>query len=84
MHRGAGKVVQTPEVVRVYLGSFWDAPLKMQDNRYVVVTFLFCTHNRCRRRGTLLPAEDTSWNSSVLCAHVTLFRELMRNVPFRA
>ncbi len=28
-----GKVVQTPEVSRVYLGSFWDAPLKRQDNR---------------------------------------------------
>jgi len=28
-----GKVVQTPEVSRVYLGSFWDAPLKLEDNR---------------------------------------------------
>jgi hypothetical protein len=28
-----GKVVQTPEVVRVYLGSFWEAPLKLEDNR---------------------------------------------------
>jgi hypothetical protein len=28
-----GKVVQTPEACRVYLGSFWDAPLRRQDNR---------------------------------------------------
>jgi len=28
-----GKVVQTPEACRVYLGSFWDAPLKLEDNR---------------------------------------------------
>ena len=28
-----GKVVQTPEVCRVYLGSFWDAPLKLEENR---------------------------------------------------
>jgi hypothetical protein len=28
-----GKVIQTPEVCKVYLGSFWDAPLKLQDNR---------------------------------------------------
>jgi hypothetical protein len=31
--RYSGKVVQTPEVVRVYLGSFWEAPLKLEDNR---------------------------------------------------
>lgn len=29
-----GKVVQTPEVCRVYMGSFWDAPLKLEENRY--------------------------------------------------
>lgn len=29
-----GKVVQTPEASRVYLGSFWDMPLKNQDNRW--------------------------------------------------
>jgi EH domain-containing protein 1 len=28
-----GKVVQTPEVCRVYLGSFWDAPLKTEESR---------------------------------------------------
>ena len=28
-----GKVVQTPEACRVYLGSFWEAPLKLEDNR---------------------------------------------------
>ena len=27
-----GKVVQTPEVCRVYLGSFWEKPLKLPDN----------------------------------------------------
>lgn len=26
--------MQTPEVSRVYLGSFWEAPLKLEDNRY--------------------------------------------------
>jgi len=28
-----GKVVNTPEACRVYLGSFWEAPLKLEDNR---------------------------------------------------
>ena len=28
-----GKVINTPEVTRVYVGSFWDQPLKMDDNR---------------------------------------------------
>lgn len=28
-----GKVVRTPEVCRVFLGSFWDAPLKCSENR---------------------------------------------------
>jgi EH domain-containing protein 1 len=27
-----GKVVQTPEVVRVYIGSFWDQPYKNEEN----------------------------------------------------
>jgi EH domain-containing protein 1 len=30
-----GKVVQTPEVCRVYMSSFWDVPLKTVDNRWV-------------------------------------------------
>lgn len=28
-----GKVLQTPEVVRVYIGSFWDKPYQNEDNR---------------------------------------------------
>jgi hypothetical protein len=27
-----GKVIKTPEVLRVYIGSFWDGPLKETDN----------------------------------------------------
>jgi hypothetical protein len=38
-----GKVVQTPEVCRVYLGSFWDAPLKNRDNKYVIITIIIIT-----------------------------------------
>lgn len=28
-----GKVIKTPEVVRVYIGSFWEKPLVTEDNR---------------------------------------------------
>lgn len=28
-----GKVINTPEVTRVYVGSFWDQPLRIDDNR---------------------------------------------------
>ena len=28
-----GKVINTPEVVRVYLGSFWAKPLQNSENR---------------------------------------------------
>ena len=28
-----GKVFQTPEVVRVYIGSFWDKPYQLKDNQ---------------------------------------------------
>lgn len=28
-----GKVIKTPEVTRVYIGSFWDQPLSIDDNR---------------------------------------------------
>lgn len=27
-----GKVVKSPEVLRVYIGSFWDQPLVFEDN----------------------------------------------------
>jgi len=33
-------VVQTPEVCRVYLGSFWDAPLKLEENRWSLGAFV--------------------------------------------
>lgn len=32
-----GKVINTPEVVRVYLGSFWAKPLQNTENRFVPV-----------------------------------------------
>lgn len=28
-----GKIVNTPEVIRVYIGSFWAQPLQVPDNR---------------------------------------------------
>lgn len=31
-----GKVVQTPEVCRVFMGSFWDAPLRNQENKVLL------------------------------------------------
>lgn len=31
-----GKVMQTPEVCRVYIGSFWEAPLSNFDNRFLL------------------------------------------------
>lgn len=27
-----GKIVKTPEVLRVYIGSFWNQPFKHKDN----------------------------------------------------
>ena len=30
-----GKVMQTPEVTRVYIGSFWDRPLQFDENRHL-------------------------------------------------
>lgn len=31
-----GKVMQTPEVCRVYIGSFWEAPLSNFENRFLL------------------------------------------------
>jgi hypothetical protein len=27
-----GKVIKSPEVLRVYIGTFWDQPLQYEDN----------------------------------------------------
>lgn len=32
-----GKVINTPEVVRVYLGSFWAKPLQNTENRSDII-----------------------------------------------
>jgi len=32
-----GKVVKTPEVMRVYLGSFWDQPYRIKDNEKLFI-----------------------------------------------
>jgi hypothetical protein len=31
-----GKVVNTPEVCRVYLGSFWEHPMQFTENRFLL------------------------------------------------
>lgn len=38
-----GKVLQTPEVARVYIGSFWDQPLRYDVNRRF---FFFSFHTK--------------------------------------
>jgi hypothetical protein len=35
-----GKVVKSPEVLRVYIGSFWDQPLMYDDNGKGVLRLL--------------------------------------------
>jgi hypothetical protein len=41
-----GKVVKSPEVLRVYIGSFWDQPLMYDDNgtsdSSLLITPSFC------------------------------------------
>jgi len=36
-----GKVLNTPEVARVYIGSFWDQPLRYDMNRRYFCLLLF-------------------------------------------
>ena len=36
-----GKVLNTPEVARVYIGSFWDQPLRYDMNRRYILLFTF-------------------------------------------
>lgn len=36
-----GKVIKSPEVLRVYIGSFWDQPLMYEDNgKWFVFNFV--------------------------------------------
>jgi hypothetical protein len=42
-----GKVVKTPEVLRVYIGFFWDQPLVFKDNTYIhiyIYIIFTCTY----------------------------------------
>lgn len=36
-----GKVLNTPEVARVYIGSFWDQPLRYDMNRRFLFFVIF-------------------------------------------
>lgn len=42
-----GKVINTPEVVRVYLGSFWAKPLQNTENRWDTLLCLFVRREWC-------------------------------------
>lgn len=43
-----GKVMQTPEVCRVYIGSFWEAPLSNFENRFLLEVRMYVRKGKGR------------------------------------
>ena len=79
-----GKVFETPEVVRVYLGSFWEHPPKNPDTADLITAEMrdFMTDlQELPRSAALRKANELAKRMRVLTAHVYILHELRDAMP---
>lgn len=79
-----GKVFQTPEVARVYIGSFWDQPLRYDGNRKLFEAEhqdLFKDLQSLPKNSALRKLNDLIKRARLAKVHAYLLAELRREMP---
>merc|ERR1719334_1798305 len=79
-----GKVITTPEVVRVYLGSFWDQPLRFDENRLLFENErndLFEDIQSLPRNAALRKLNDLIKRARLAKVHAYIISHLHDNMP---
>uniref|UniRef100_A0A4W4ECT6 EH domain containing 2 n=2 Tax=Electrophorus electricus TaxID=8005 RepID=A0A4W4ECT6_ELEEL len=79
-----GKVFHTPEVLRVYIGSFWSAPLRAADNRRLFEREekdLFADIQNLPRNSALRKLNDLVKRARLVRAHAYIISALKEEMP---
>ncbi|XP_037729174.1 EH domain-containing protein 3 [Drosophila subpulchrella] len=79
-----GKVLQTPEVARVYIGSFWDQPLRFDANRRLFEDEeqdLFRDLQSLPRNAALRKLNDLIKRARLAKVHAFIIAELRKDMP---
>lgn len=79
-----GKVLQTPEVARVYIGSFWDQPLRYDVNRRLFEDEeqdLFRDLQSLPRNAALRKLNDLIKRARLAKVHAFIINELRKDMP---
>ncbi|CAH2985757.1 unnamed protein product [Chilo suppressalis] len=79
-----GKVLQTPEVARVYIGSFWDQPLRYDVNRKLFEDEeqdLFRDMQSLPRNAALRKLNDLIKRARLAKVHAYIVSELRKEMP---
>lgn len=79
-----GKVINTPEVARVFIGSFWDQPLQMDENRKLFeyeANDLFADIQTLPRNAALRKLNDFIKRARLAKVHAYIIAELKNQMP---
>ncbi|XP_014212435.1 EH domain-containing protein 3 [Copidosoma floridanum] len=79
-----GKVLQTPEVARVYIGSFWDQPLRFDGNRRLFEDEeqdLFRDMRSLPRNAALRKLNDLIKRARLAKVHAHIISALRKDMP---
>ncbi|XP_030755095.1 EH domain-containing protein 1-like isoform X2 [Sitophilus oryzae] len=79
-----GKVLQTPEVVRVFIGTFWDQPLRYDINRKLFedeTQDLFKDFQSLPKNSALRKLNDLIKRARLAKVHALIIAELEKEVP---
>jgi EH domain-containing protein 1 len=79
-----GKVLGTPEVTRVYIGSFWDEPLHFEDNRNLFEAEeqdLFGDLQSLPRNAALRKLNDLIKRARLAKVHAYIIAALKKEMP---
>eukprot|EP00429_Kryptoperidinium_foliaceum_P069833 CAMPEP_0176060608 /NCGR_PEP_ID=MMETSP0120_2-20121206/30210_1 /TAXON_ID=160619 /ORGANISM="Kryptoperidinium foliaceum, Strain CCMP 1326" /LENGTH=533 /DNA_ID=CAMNT_0017394153 /DNA_START=1 /DNA_END=1602 /DNA_ORIENTATION=- len=80
-----GKVIDTPEVCRVYLGSFWDRPLVNDEQRRLFASEegeLFTTLSQLPRNAAVRKLSDLIRRARLARVHACIIDRLKKKMPY--